>query len=475
MTVLAWIRVLIYAVMACFLLLMATRSPCLGCEQTYCSAFAGHFATRLAQVRLGARGKHKQKLVQSRTEGRRKYEVISRKEQWRLRLKDVVKLMRGTRRVVSDGKFARLMQDTERYQGFQVRPQSTLMGAPESSNHMRMPVNPFLSSEIKPGHGTIDLAVLPPSTPVIRTLSYQYPLKLIAPIPATVSDDETDIVKETGASSRLVHTVFILSYGGGLVAGDVTNLTITLAPSTRLVLLTQGSTKVFKTPSRTLVSEQHLDVRLDAGSALCYLPDAVQPFDQSALKQTQVYTVANSDASLCACDWVCEGRRARGESWGFYKYISRNEIRGRPGDDGKGRVLLRDALILDSHDGESESFSGRFDGIGIFGTLILRGPLMKVLGDFFIQEFAKLPRIGARRWEPEPEKDLEPREAWRAARTAKENVDGLLWTAASVRGCVVIKFGAREVEGARTWLRDMLRREGSVERHFGERALLCLK
>jgi len=38
-----------------------------------------------------------------------------------------------------------------------------------------------------------------------------------------------------------------------------------------------------------------------------------------------------------------------------------------------------------------------------------------------------------------------------------------------------VKFGARQVDGARQWLGDMIRQEGSVEKEFGHQALIGLR
>jgi len=40
---------------------------------------------------------------------------------------------------------------------------------------------------------------------------------------------------------------------------------------------------------------------------------------------------------------------------------------------------------------------------------------------------------------------------------------------------VVVKFGAREIDGARQWLGDLVRREGSVEKECGHQALIGLR
>jgi len=332
--------------------------------------------------------------------------------------------------------------------------------------------SPFGPSTSKAGQGTIQVSILPPATPTIATLSYTYPLKLIAPSPT--------ILPETGQTVLLI---FLLTYGGGFVAGDAIDLSITLVPHTRLALVTQGSTKIFKTLNRSIVSRQTLDVRIGNGAGLCYLPDPTQPFAESCYEQKQVFTVAEK-GSLCVLDWVSEGRSARGERWDFWRWQGKNEVRTslleRDGDKdvlAKPRLLLRDNVILDSGRVDlREGLLRRMDGLGVFGTLILRGPLFEGLAKYFMDEFVKLPRIGGRNWSSSTEAPkLSVEDEKRAARQKEEVENGLIWTAASVRGSVVVKFGAREVEGARRWLGNVLREEGSVQREFGDGALLCLR
>ena len=90
-------------------------------------------------------------------------------------------------------------------------------------------------------------------------------------------------------------------------------------------------------------------------------------------------------------------------------------------------------------------------GLGLFGTLILKGPFVESLASFFMAEFALLPRIGARDFESVVEKgsiaDVPDQILWRAHRLGKEKDNGILWSAAKIRGCTVVKFGASNVEG----------------------------
>ncbi|KAF2797541.1 UreD-domain-containing protein [Melanomma pulvis-pyrius CBS 109.77] len=335
--------------------------------------------------------------------------------------------------------------------------------------------SPFAKAASKPGHGSIVVALLPPDTPVLRTLSYQYPLKLVAPDPLPPSGHDD---KDGSTAPSLVHTVFLLTYGGGIVAGDSIDLAVRLETGTRLVLLTQGSTKIFKTADPSMVSIQKMTVTVAPNSALVYLPDPVQPFAQTAFSQSQIYNLENEEGSLCVCDWVTSGRSARGENWDIYEYKSRNEV-WTSGDKAKGiketRLLLRDNMILDKHGQTGIPLAERMDGYSVFGTLIIRGTVFAHLSKFFVDEFEALPRIGGRDWGDSVSPDLTPKEQRRLDRQQREKTNGVVWSAANVRGFVLVKFASREVEGSRNWLRDMIREEGSILGAFGERAVLCLK
>lgn len=172
-------------------------------------------------------------------------------------------------------------------------------------------------------------------------------------------------------------------------------------------------------------------------------------------------------------DWVNEGRKARGERWAFEGWRGRNEIWEVYGEElQKKRMLVRDAVVLDGKD-----IRGRMDAMGVFGTVLLRGPLFEPLADFFVEEFKALPRIGGRSWASASDtvQELTAREEWRKERLQRENEHGALWTACHVRGCTIIKFAAKEVEGAKEWLGSMLREEGSVGREFGDGGLMFVR
>ncbi|EAW17403.1 urease accessory protein UreD [Aspergillus fischeri NRRL 181] len=346
--------------------------------------------------------------------------------------------------------------------------------------------SPFESSVVSPaGHGKVALALLPPSIPSFTTLSYKYPLKLLTHSPRFLPQSSA-----LPCVSRPVH-LYILSYGGGLLPGDEISVSIILNPQTRLVISTpQGCNKIYRTeatnkarsrlavPANGLnrMSRQTLDVRIERQAALCYLPDPNVPFKDSRYEQIQVFTVdwateVNNRSSLCVLDWVTEGRTALGEKWDFHLWRGKNEVWTVDGNGAK-KLLLRDAIILDV---ESEEQAGemcaatgtglirqRTGSNGIIGTLILYGPVFEKLAAFFMQRFQSQPRIGSQNWSSS------------STPLSKGEAD-VVWTAARVRASfVIVKFGAKDVDGAKRWLGDLLREEGSIAAEFGEEALLCL-
>lgn len=336
--------------------------------------------------------------------------------------------------------------------------------------------SPFLPTSSIPGKGDIHLTLLPPSIPTFSKLTYTYPLKLLPSVPHSLSPPSS-VVQSNDAlfpsRPKTVPLLFLLTYGGGLVAGDHIDLSVRLDTGTRLTITTQGSTKIFKPSSfPPPTTRQDLSVHVSSHAALWIAPDPVQPFAGSLYAQTQIFNVERG-GSLGFVDWVSEGRKARGERWAFAGWRGRNEIWEVYGEElQRKKMLVRDAVVLDGKD-----VQGRMDGMGVFGTVLLRGPLFEPLADFFVEEFKALPRIGGRNWTSASDtvQELTAKEEWRRKRLQREKESGVLWTACHVRGCTVIKFAASEVEGAKVWLGNMLKEQGSVGREFGDGGLMFVR
>ena len=133
------------------------------------------------------------------------------------------------------------------------------------------------------------------------------------------------------------------SFGGGMVAGDQTELDLDLREGTTCYVGTQASTKVYRNPHGRACGHT-TRATVGEGSCLVFAPDVVQAFSDSRYEQTQSFDLTPT-SDLVLVDWLNAGRSECGEHWAFRRFVSRNEIRVA----GKRRVV--DALILDPDSG----------------------------------------------------------------------------------------------------------------------------
>jgi len=236
-----------------------------------------------------------------------------------------------------------------------------------------------MSPSLHPGHGRIACASYGSSF-VFSELSAAYPLKLLSP----------------KVDQNTVAIAYVLSYGGGLVGGDHIKLNINVKDRCRLLLLSQGSTKVFKTrPGDRLstrlrgqsthaapnVTTYVAEATVAPGGVLFMLPDPVTCFRAASYSQTQRITLAG-DASLVLLDWVTSGRKSLGEEWVFSRYHSLNEVFL------DGRCIARDIMLLEEpspiktpeiiqSQGLCRTLGERLQPYSCYATLILSGPLVQ--------------------------------------------------------------------------------------------------
>lgn len=159
------------------------------------------------------------------------------------------------------------------------------------------------------------------------------------------------------------------------MAGDEISLNIVIEAGAGLLLLTQGSTKVFRVrpglrplslgprllksgtevdQSKT-IQRQHIRVGEDA--FLLLLPNAVQPYASSSYHQAQRVSLTGKGSSVILLDWFTAGRSlsvqkttASGvvgcgrtkEEWEFERYSSLNEVVL------DGEVIMRERMVLEN-------------------------------------------------------------------------------------------------------------------------------
>lgn len=201
------------------------------------------------------------------------------------------------------------------------------------------------------GTGEVTLEVVAGKTAVVSRRATS-PLKLLTPRGF-----------DNGAARIVAST-----YGGGLLGDDDVRLSVTVGAGAIGVLTTQASTKVYRSGGAGRTARQRLDVTVADGGLLVSAPDPVACFAGGRYEQVQAFDLSGA-ASLLAIDWLTSGRPARGERWAFDRYRAETSIRV------DGRLIARDALLLDPADGPvgGAHRMGRFDCVAV---VFLVGPAM---------------------------------------------------------------------------------------------------
>ncbi|KAJ3565464.1 hypothetical protein NP233_g7612 [Leucocoprinus birnbaumii] len=284
-----------------------------------------------------------------------------------------------------------------------------------------------------------------------------YPLKLLSP----------------RAYERAVAIVYLLSYGGGLVAGDRVELDVELKDGCKLLVLSQGSTKVFKTrPGQRLASiknfiekattssddsltTQRIRYTVHPKSCLFLLPDPVTCFRSASYDQIQTFHIA-PDASVVILDWLTSGRKALDEEWVFTRYYSENEVYIG------GKRWVRDVMLLEADaEGHSNDMSlgplprrslgERLSPYSCYAMVILYGSQVQTIIDNLRARFEAITVF--KRRVPE---DL----LWSFSPIG---VPGLEGSAGAAAKGAVVRVAGKETEQVKGWLKEALRGlEGAV-------------
>jgi urease accessory protein len=167
----------------------------------------------------------------------------------------------------------------------------------------------------------------------------------------------------TTRSVSRVCWVCTATYGGGIVGGDEIRLNVEVGPGARAVIITQASTKVYRSLRPAC---QHVMTSIDADGLLVMVPDPVVCFAGGHFSQRQRYDL-DPRANLVMIDWMTSGRHGTGERWEFQHYSSGIDIRVG------GQRILYDTLVLDGADGAVSERLSRFE---VCLTAVIVGPLV---------------------------------------------------------------------------------------------------
>ena len=171
---------------------------------------------------------------------------------------------------------------------------------------------------------------------VLHECYFQVPLQVLRPL----------YLDETGTAY-----IYLVSPCGGVVGGDVYSMTVVVESEARVCLTTPSATKIYATHGTP--ARQQLDITLQAGAVLEYIPEQMIPFAQAAFRQ-QTTVRLGAGACVLLMEIIAPGRLARGEAFAYRDYDSSVCI-----EAASGQVLLRERTRL-------RPGWQRLDGPGLF-------------------------------------------------------------------------------------------------------------
>ena len=171
--------------------------------------------------------------------------------------------------------------------------------------------------------------------------------------------DQVDLV--IGASTEVVAAEgMIVTAGGGYIAGDIYVKQIQLEQEAEVLLTTQSSTKIYKSPESPVI--QRIEFDLKKGSVLEYLPDPVIAYPSARYKQSMTVRM-ESGASFVCTDIFTPGWAPDG-SWFRYDLIQ-----------SRMKVYMVEKLVLFDHvrlepDNEIQQL-GSMEGFTHLGSMLM--------------------------------------------------------------------------------------------------------
>ncbi|MFP5112382.1 urease accessory protein UreD [Bacillaceae bacterium C204] len=153
---------------------------------------------------------------------------------------------------------------------------------------------------------------------------------------------------------------YVMNPGGGYVEGDSYQTFIRLEEGAEMVVTTQSSTKIYKT--RICPAIQEMEMHLESGSVLEYLPDPVIAYQHACFKQRTVIRMAQNSSLIC-WDIFTPGWAPDGTLFQYDLLQAKMEI------------YMEDRLILFDHvklqpDNDLKGI-GMMEGFSHYGTMLV--------------------------------------------------------------------------------------------------------
>jgi urease accessory protein len=176
--------------------------------------------------------------------------------------------------------------------------------------------------------------------------------------------------------------VYIISPSGGILQGDRYNIDITLSNNAFAHITTQGATRIYKMENN--FGTQMVNIVVEEGSYLEYIPDQIIPFHDSRFYQP-VQLKIHDNATLIYSEMLAPGRVASGESLEYeICYIKTTAV------NHENKLRFTDMVKLEpkKENLRLEGILGKFDVVGTTYIITreyyvedLKGEINSMLGE----------------------------------------------------------------------------------------------
>lgn len=193
----------------------------------------------------------------------------------------------------------------------------------------------------------------------LTEVSHRAPMRLV-PIPSSS-------IQQAGAA-----VCALSSYGGGLLPGDSHELHIKVEPSSRLGIITQGPSRIYKRTDKSIMCRSSIEASVASNGFLVLAVDPCISFSTSSFQQT-VNVSVEPGASVILVDWFGAGRLSRGERWDFDLLQSQTAL-SKHGDE----PFLVESILLNPANFRSREPFG-LQEFNAFCSVILHGTQVELV------------------------------------------------------------------------------------------------
>ena len=182
--------------------------------------------------------------------------------------------------------------------------------------------------------------------------------------------------------------LYLLNPCGGVVGGDAYTLRIHLDAGAQSYVTTPSATQLYATLEAP--AEQRIDLVLEPGAVLAYMPEQTIPFADAAFRQ-RLNVRLGRDAFVFLGDILAPGRAARQEAFAYREYDSRTRVETL--EDGDIRLLDRMRLQPQQDPLSCLGLMETYDYLGAFYALPGSGAIDASLADRLHEILAARPDL----------------------------------------------------------------------------------